>query len=307
MKDKHIVCYSGGHSSALVAIEVTRRFGKENVVLLNHNINPRFENEDIKRFKREVAEYLGVDITYANESGELVPEEIRSQFQVCIDKGTFVNPANRQILCTYVLKTEPFYKYLEQVDKDFNYIIYYGFDKNEIDRVDRRKSLLNDSGYDSDYPLALWGEGGFKILKAWYEENEINFESVCKLEKYTSKDHFERTINDTEEIGIRKPNTYNIWKHANCIGCLKAGQQHWYVVYCHDYEVFEMGKNAEEIIGHSFGNHGFLKDIEWKFKKMKEAGIPANEHIPSNVFWKSAKNHLKRTSQDMFPCECFVS
>ena len=35
---KHIVCFSGGHSSAIVAIEVARKFGKENVILLNHNI-----------------------------------------------------------------------------------------------------------------------------------------------------------------------------------------------------------------------------------------------------------------------------
>lgn len=38
---KHIVCFSKGHSSALVAIEVVRRFGKENVILLNHDINPK--------------------------------------------------------------------------------------------------------------------------------------------------------------------------------------------------------------------------------------------------------------------------
>jgi len=57
---KHIVCYSGGHSSALVAIEVVRRFGKENVILLNHDINSRFENEDIKRFKKDVSNYLGL-------------------------------------------------------------------------------------------------------------------------------------------------------------------------------------------------------------------------------------------------------
>ena len=60
-KNKHIVCYSGGHSSALVAIEVVKLFGKENVILLNHNINPRYEDADIKRFKKEVAEYLVLD------------------------------------------------------------------------------------------------------------------------------------------------------------------------------------------------------------------------------------------------------
>ena len=57
-KTKHIVCYSGGHSSALVAIEVVRKYGKENVILLNHDINPRFENNDIKRFKKEVSDYF---------------------------------------------------------------------------------------------------------------------------------------------------------------------------------------------------------------------------------------------------------
>ena len=34
LAEKHIVCYSGGHSSALVAIEVVRRYGKENTVLV---------------------------------------------------------------------------------------------------------------------------------------------------------------------------------------------------------------------------------------------------------------------------------
>ncbi len=67
-----------------------------------------------------------------------------------------------------------------------------------------------------------------------------------------------------------------------------------------------MGKDAEKIIGYSFGKE-FLKELEPNFKKMKEIGIPADENIPSHIFWKSAKNHLKRTSQDMFPCECFVT
>lgn len=63
---KAIVCYSGGHSSALVAIEAVRKYGKSKVILLNHDISSNVEHEDIKRFKNEVAEYLGVEITYAN-------------------------------------------------------------------------------------------------------------------------------------------------------------------------------------------------------------------------------------------------
>jgi len=305
MKQKHIVCYSGGNSSALVAVEVSRRFGKENIILLNHDINPRFENEDIKRFKKEVANYLGLEITYANHENQLSASLIKSQFQVCIEKGSFVNPANRQILCTFALKTEPFYNFLKQLSKDFEYIIYYGFDENEPKRVDRRKTILNDSGYNSDYPLALWGDGKFEVLRAYYESIGTNFESICKTEKFESKDNYERTIQNIEEIGIKRPNTYSVWKHANCTGCLKAGQQHWYCVYVHDNEIFEMGKDAELIIGYSFGNFGFLKDVEPKFKRMKEIGIPASEHIPSGLFWKSAKHYLKQSTQDLFPCECF--
>lgn len=63
---KHIVCYSGGHSSALVAVEVSRKYGAENVVLLNHDIHESVENPGIKKFKKEVSEYLGIPITYAN-------------------------------------------------------------------------------------------------------------------------------------------------------------------------------------------------------------------------------------------------
>ena len=62
---KHIVCYSGGHSSAIVAIEVVRKFGAENVILLNHDISPKVEHEDIKRFKNEISAYIGVEITHA--------------------------------------------------------------------------------------------------------------------------------------------------------------------------------------------------------------------------------------------------
>lgn len=302
---KRIVCYSGGHSSGLVAIEVVRKYGKENVILLNHDINPRYENEDIKRFKREVAGYLGLPIIYANVNKEEDPEKLKNQFEVCEEKGSFVNPANRQILCTYVLKTKPFQDYLKQAPKQYEYIIYYGFDEDEPARIDRRKTILNDMGFDSDFPLALWGEGKFKMLRAFYDGKKVNFESVCKAEGFKNRDHFERTIFDTIEVGIKKPNVYDKFKHANCIGCLKAGQQHWYIVYCVDYETFERGKISEERINHSFGKE-WLKNLEPKFKKMKEIGIPANEHIPSAKFWKSAKHYLKQSTQDLFPCECFI-
>ncbi|MDV2812613.1 hypothetical protein, partial [Klebsiella pneumoniae] len=62
----HIVCFSQGHSSGLVAIEVVRKYGKENVILVNHAMNNKVETDDIRRFGKEVAAFLGLPITYVN-------------------------------------------------------------------------------------------------------------------------------------------------------------------------------------------------------------------------------------------------
>ncbi len=63
---KYVVCFSGGHSSAIAAVETVLRHGRKNTVLLNHDISSKVEDEDVKRFKREVADYLGLPIIYAN-------------------------------------------------------------------------------------------------------------------------------------------------------------------------------------------------------------------------------------------------
>jgi hypothetical protein len=175
---KHIVCYSGGHSSAIVAVEVVRKFGKENVILLNHDIHPDAEGADIKRFKTEVADYLGITITYANH----VNWDTKDQFQVVVDARAF-KVGNGTALCTNRLKTAPFEKYLKENFSDKNCVIYYGFDANEGVRIQRRIGHLGGMGYKTDYPLALWKD---------------------------------RTIYKTDEISIERPNVYELFKHGNC-------------------------------------------------------------------------------------------
>ena len=65
------VHFSGGESSAIVAIEVVRKFGKENVVLLNHDISPKVEDADAKRFKKEISNYLGLPMFLHQDKLEL--------------------------------------------------------------------------------------------------------------------------------------------------------------------------------------------------------------------------------------------
>lgn len=272
---KHIACYSGGHSSALVAIEVARKFGASNTVLLNHDMHHSVEHEDIKRFKQDVADYLGVPITFASRR-----DATQDQFDVCVEAGAFkVN--NGPMLCTHRLKTEPFQNWLAINDPEKSGVIYYGFDNTEKERVrmQRRIGILAAEGRKSDYPLALWTE---------------------------------RTISATEEIGIARPSTYSVFVHGNCIGCLKAGWQHWYIVYCQRPDIWAKGKLAEEEIGyaihHDESGPVFLEDMEQKFEAMKRAGVPATERIPHQRFWAQAKKviPIKAVAPDL-PCDCHQS
>ncbi|MFB0841820.1 hypothetical protein [Paenibacillus oleatilyticus] len=260
---KHVACYSGGETSGIVAYEMVRRFGPENCILINHDINPWVEHWDIKRFKVELEELVGVPITYANH-----PEwDKKDQFDVCMDAKAF--KVDFHPLCTNRLKTAPFHEWLEKnfpVDpvsgRNDDVTIYYGFEAKERDRINRRRSILYAKGYRTCFPLA-----------EWYD-----------------------VISSTREIGVEPPETYEIWKHANCIGCLRAGQQHWYVVYCRRRDVWNKAKRAEDFIGYSIlrvnNKPAFLRELEPKFEAMRRAGIQADEKMKSATFWAQAKKIL---------------
>jgi len=221
-KVKHIVCFSGGEASAKVAIHCVEKYGKENVMLLNHDINPRYEHEDIKRFKREIANYVGLPIIYANINRTNDPNKIPSQFEVCIKANAITDFRTSQALCTNRLKTAPFLEYLAfnfptydtlfEAQKDC--ILYYGFDDSEPDRIQRRSGIMGGIGYKTAFPIA------FEDLR----------------------------VKDTNDIGIKPPSTYDTFIHANCIGCLKAGLLHWYVVYVLRPDVYQEAIEMEEQI-----------------------------------------------------------
>ena len=269
---KYIVCYSGGHSSALCAIECVRKVGKENVILLNHDISPEVEDKDIKRFKQEVADYLGLPITYANMPGW----ETKTPLRVCRELGGF-KFGNGPTLCTTKLKTEPFYKWLKEnypvekrkVRDDIR--IVYGFDKEETNRIQRRIGVMINQGYKCEFPLAFW----------------------------------DRTLSCTEDIGIKRPNVYELYRHANCKGCLKAGKQSWYLVFCLHPELWEEAKETEREIGFSILKDTFLEELEPKFKQMKCRGIVPTEKVGSQKFWSEVKKALPEDGQlSILPCEC---
>jgi hypothetical protein len=266
-KLKHIVCYSGGHSSALVAIEVFRKYGNQDLILLNHDIHHSVEHKDIKRFKKEIAEHLKTPITYAN----MPSVETKDQFDVVIDAQAF-KVGNGTALCTHRLKTQPFEKYLKQNFEDKNCIIYYGFDANEKHRIQRRSQILGAQGYKTDFPLAFWP----------------------------------RTVQSTKEIGIEPPLTYAQFKHANCIGCLKAGKQHWYVVYCTRPDIWNKAKEAEDKIGYTIIKDNSLSELESLFESMKKLNVEPSEKINPMTFWAKVKKQITACDikEPNKPCEC---
>ena len=277
---KHIVCYSGGHSSALVAIEVVRKYGKDDVILMNHNITSKVEHEDIKRFKREVAQYLGMKITYEN----MKDWETKTPLEVCLEASAW-KIGQKNAICTSRMKTEPFHRFLareftvEPGEIRDDVIIYYGFDANEGKRITRKVGIMASMGYKTAYPLA--------------------------------DPNWERTIHNTEDTGpmgsgIQRPITYELFKHANCFPCLKAGMQHWFMLYCFDYDEFVKHRDAEDIIGYSIIKDHYLKDIECKFKAMKDLMIEPTEKLHHNTFWSRAKKALEEEFGDLeaIPCDC---
>ena len=326
---RHIVCFSGGESSAIVAEAVVRRYGKSNVTLLNHDINPNVEDADVKRFKAEVAAALGMVITQANYRG-LPAAELPDQFDISIQSSGFKAPGTGDALCTNRLKTAPFAAYLAAHHPPGTAVIYYGFDDDEQHRIARRRMILGAQGYATCYPLAEWPDA----------------------------------LDSISEIGIAPPLGYSTYRHANCAGCLKGGMQHWYVTYCHRPDLFAKASGTEQRLGYAILSkeipnpsanacptcHGsgfvelvrtatpvdeqlapmgeevelddlldtcpdcrwaprvkaplFLADLAPVFARMKCAGVPDTEHYPEHKFKRYLKQYRLPEISLFAPCEC---
>ena len=200
--------------------------------------------------------------------------ETKDQFDVCMEIKAFKCGAQSTALCTNILKTEPFHKWLDEhypanpseIRDDISLV--YGFDANEQHRIRRRVGIMAAMGYQTEYPLT------------WET----------------------RTIYEIEEVGIDRPKSYSIFNHANCIGCLKAGKQHWFIVYCLYPEIWEKAKQAENTIGYSILKQGYLSEFEAEFAKLKEKALPPTEKTKPQKFWAVARKLIK--DDDNLPCEC---
>lgn len=119
----HVVQFSGGAASAYVAKLVIDQYGKENTILLFHDT--KAEDEDARRFRDEVADYLGLAVTEVSDG--------RSLWELIDDNHCL--PSFHIPFCTTKLKQEPGERFIRSLSSEFT--LYNGFDINEWPRVQR--------------------------------------------------------------------------------------------------------------------------------------------------------------------------
>ncbi len=211
-KPVHIAMFSGGASSAYVAYYIVQKYGKENCQLFF--TDTLWEDVDNYRFMEEVAEYIGLDITYRIDGR--TPEE------VFFDTHFLGN--SRMAKCSEELKVRQTLIYLEELRDEHNLepILYFGIGPHEQHRA------VN--------------------LQAFYEHNPI--EPIATrfpmIETFTGDIDTKEVIQN--EWKIKLPRMYDLgFSHANCAGrCVRGGLGHYALLYKVWPEQFKEQEEMEE-------------------------------------------------------------
>lgn len=301
---KYVICYSGGQSSSECALSVAKKYGAENVILLNHDINPKIEQSCTKKLKSDVAEYLGLEVTYANHKDWSTATPV----SVCVDAGAW-KVGNGQILCTNRLKTEPFMRWMKENDPNQENVYVYGMDPDEPARIDRRAQIMGSMGYKTLFPM-LWGESeivrlsdvGIEHRKGFAQDRDrLMGHAIIKPDW---EGIYKELTHSDDMVSI-----YEVFNHSNCMGCLKAGWQHWYIIYCLFPHIWDEAKYGEDEIGYAIHKDRdgpvYLEDKEDMFAKMKAAGVVPTEKVPFQRFWADAKKAVKEYEFEMSQMEIF--
>lgn len=135
-KVKHIVAFSGGLASAVVAKIVADEH--KNTMLLYHATNT--EPKDNDRFRRDVSEYIGTPITEDSDGRDI--------WDLFSDEKYLGN--GRNTMCSRVLKQDRSLKY---VLKNLPAILYFGFTVEEWRRAQNVSARYASKGIVTEFPL----------------------------------------------------------------------------------------------------------------------------------------------------------
>lgn len=139
---KHIVAFSGGAASAVVAKVVVDEVGVENTTLLFHDT--KAEHPDSYRFRQQVSAFLGVPITEVSDGRDL--------WQVIDDNHSL--PSDRMPFCSRFLKLEPGNAYINALlSEGHSVTVYKGYGVNEWHRYQNGAAWAERGGYRLVCPL----------------------------------------------------------------------------------------------------------------------------------------------------------
>ena len=164
---KHIVLFSGGVQSSYVAALIAKEYPKDVILLFHDTLTEPVDND---RFRKEVADYIGLPITKQSDGRDI--------WQLFDDKGFLGN--NRVSICSYKLKVEQGLKFYKQLDEPF--IIYYGFSNNEYKRA--QKVTARNPNLNCKFPLLER-----RIHKDTCIRTIVHEWNICLPEMYTHLHH----------------------------------------------------------------------------------------------------------------------
>jgi hypothetical protein len=238
---KHVVLFSGGAASSYVGYHIAKNH--KDVVLLH---TPTYaEHEDSDRFRKQVAEKIGLPIT--------VQEDGRSLWEL-IDEYKAI-PRDGLPFCTLQLKQRQTTKYLTKLKREgykkSDICIYLGYDVSEWRRMQKTSARWESLGYSVKFPL-------------W--------------DLQMSSEDTKRIIRD--EWGICLPQSYIHLKHNNCIPCFKGGMKHFHLVYKHYPEEFEKAAVREEMYGHTALKGISLRELQKQWDENVQIEFDTEETRP---------------------------
>lgn len=280
---KHIVAFSGGLASAVVAKIIATRYPKD-TILLYHATNT--EPPDNDRFRYEVANYIGLPITEDSDGRDI--------WEVFRDTKYLGN--NRHDPCSRVLKRERTLKYVQQVQKDWikeniktkeiNYdevrdkscILYYGFcygvSRKEGDESHRAQTTF-----------------------ARYFAENINTAFPLLENKITKEECEHRVVSCWD---IARPQMYELYEHANCIPCVKGKKAYWGVVNMFNRTAWVRAVEAERVHGFNI----FTNTDSYKIGNLQEEEENCLRLARKYLGKKKQKDDQSGLFE--FPCECAV-
>lgn len=189
---KHIVMFSGGAASSVVAKIVADEHPNDTILL---HTPTGAEHEDADRFRQQVADFIGLPIT-VEAANKTLWEMVESYKQIPNDSIPY---------CTERLKLIPQDRYLKRLEKQKeSFIIYLGLGVDEWRRIQRVWARNEAKGRKAVFclmDLRMNGEDCKKIIREEWK--------ICLPEPYKYLPH----NNCIPCYKAGKGNWYKVWKH----------------------------------------------------------------------------------------------